>query len=93
MTASAALGDHRLEQNKNRPPITHRSLHDQLGFSIGFAVSRSRDLLRRLLKEHVTDDARQLLAERVVEHLGQSGFETDEAEQVLGSARRPRTHG
>jgi hypothetical protein len=31
----------------------------------------------------VTDDARQQLAERVVEHLEQSGFEIDEAEQVM----------
>ena len=53
--------------------MTYRSLHDQLGFSIGFAVSRSRDLLRRLLKEHVTDDARPLLAERVVEHRNSRG--------------------
>ena len=41
--------------------MDHRSFHDQLAFSIGFVVTRSRDLLRRLLKEHVTDDARQML--------------------------------
>jgi hypothetical protein len=52
-------------------------------FSIGFAVSRSRDLLRRLAKEHAPDDARQMLAERVVEHLEQSGFEVDEDGQAL----------
>jgi hypothetical protein len=70
-----------------------RSFRDQLAFSIGFAVARSRDLLRWLLKEHVTDDARQMLANRVVEHLELSGFEIDEAEQVMRKApaeREPR---
>ena len=46
------------------------------------AVTRSRNLLRRLLKEHVTDDAPDQLAARVVEHLERSGFEIDEAEQL-----------
>jgi hypothetical protein len=66
---------------------------DQLVFSIGFAGARSRDLLRRLIKEHAPDDARQMLAARVVEHLEQSGFEIDEAEQVM--RKRPPTpnHG
>jgi hypothetical protein len=63
--------------------VDHRSFRDQLAFSIGFAVTRSRDLLRRILKEHAPDDARQTLAERVVEHLEQSGFEIDEAQQVM----------
>jgi hypothetical protein len=73
--------------------VDHCSFHDQLTFSIGFAVSRSRDLLRRLLKEHVADDARQQLAERVIDHLELSGFEIDEAEQVMRKAppdTRPR---
>ena len=39
------------EYNKNAQWI-HRSFRDQLAFSIGFAVTRSRDLLRRILKEH-----------------------------------------
>jgi hypothetical protein len=64
-------------------PVDHRSFRDQLAFSIGYAVSRSRDLLRRLLKEHITDDARQQLAERVVEHLELSGFEIDEQERIM----------
>jgi hypothetical protein len=38
-------------------------------FSIGFALSRSRDLLCRLLREHAPDDAHHELAERVVKHL------------------------
>jgi hypothetical protein len=73
--------------------VDHRSFRDQLTFSIGFAVSRSRDLLRRLLKDHVTDDARQQLAERVVEHLEQSGFEIDEAEQTMRKRPPARWHG
>jgi hypothetical protein len=80
LTAPAVPGDHCPEQNQNTAhQMDHRPFRDQLAFSIGFAVSRSRDLLRRLLNEHVTDDARQQLAERVVEHLEQSGFEIDEA--------------
>ena len=42
----------------------HRSFRAQLAFSIGFVVARSRDLLRRILKEHVTDDAREMLGPR-----------------------------
>jgi hypothetical protein len=73
--------------------VDHRSFRDQLAFSIGFAVTRSRPLLRRLLTEHAPDDARQMLAERVLRHLEQSGFEINEAEQVM--RRRPpiRHHG
>jgi hypothetical protein len=73
--------------------VDHRSFRDQLAFSIGFAVTRSRKLLRRLLTEHASDDARQMLAERVVQHLEQSGFEIDEERQVL--RKRPPTpkHG
>jgi hypothetical protein len=33
-------------------------------FSIGFATGCNRDLLRRLLKEHVTDATREQLARR-----------------------------
>jgi hypothetical protein len=83
-----------VNQNQNMAArVDHRSLRDQLAFSIGFAVTRNRDLLRRLLKDHVTDDARQQLAERIVEYLEQSGFEIDETEQVM--KRRPPTprHG
>jgi hypothetical protein len=71
--------------------VDHRSFRAQLAFSIGFAVSRSRDLLRRLLKEHAPDDARQMLAERVVAHLELSGFEIDEDDQVM--RKRPPTPG
>ena len=69
--------------------MDHRSFRDQLAFSIGFAVTRSRDLLRRILKEHAPDDARRQFAERVLEHLEASGFEVDEAGEAL--RRKPRT--
>ena len=59
------------------------SFRDHLVFSIGFALTRSRGLLRRLLKEHAPDDAQRELAERVVKHLEQSGFELDEERQAL----------
>jgi hypothetical protein len=35
------------------------------------------------LTEHAPDDARQMLAARVVDHLERSGFEIDEEHQVL----------
>jgi hypothetical protein len=63
--------------------VDHRSFRDQLTFSIGFAITRSRALLRGLLTEHAPDDARRHLAERVVEHLEASGFEIDEAGEAL----------
>ena len=44
-----------------------------------------------MLKEHVTDDVREQLAKRVVEHLELSGFVIDEAVQVM--KQRPPTHG
>jgi hypothetical protein len=71
--------------------MDHRSFRDSLVFSIGFAIGRSRPLLRRLLKEHVTDGTREQLAKRVVEHLELSGFEINEGGQVM--SKRPPTHG
>jgi hypothetical protein len=38
--------------------------------------------MRRLLNEHAPNDARQLLDERLVEHLEQSGFEIDEEHEA-----------
>jgi len=73
--------------------VDHRSFRDQLAFSIGFAVTRSRELLRRILKEHARDDARQQLLARVVEHLERSGFEIDEGEQVMRKRPPTRSHG
>ena len=68
------------------------SFRDQLAFAIGFAVSRSRALLRRMVREHAPDDARQQLAERVVTHLEQSGFEIDEDGQTLRKRPPPPPH-
>jgi hypothetical protein len=67
------------------------SFRETLLSSIGFVISRNRDLLRRHLKEHVTDGTREQLAKRVVEHLELSGFEIDEGGQVM--RKRPPTHG
>ena len=53
----------------------------------------SRDLLRRPLKEHAPDDARQQLAQRAVEHLELPGFEIDEAEQVMRKRPPTANHG
>jgi hypothetical protein len=52
-------------------------------FSIGFAVSRRRDLLRRIFKEHTPANARRQLAERVVQRLEATAFEVDEAGEAL----------
>jgi hypothetical protein len=73
--------------------VDHRSFRDHLVFSISFALTRSRSLLRRLLAEHAPDDARQQLAERVVEHLEQSGFVIDEANQVMRKRPPSANHG
>jgi hypothetical protein len=73
--------------------VDHGSFRDQLAFSIGFALARSRGLLHRILTGHTSDDARQILAGRVVEHLEQSGLEIDEAEQVLRKRPPSANHG
>jgi hypothetical protein len=63
--------------------MDQRSFRDQLLLAIGFAVLQNRPLLRRIVTEHVTDDARQCLAEKVVAHLELSGFEIDEQQRVI----------
>jgi hypothetical protein len=73
--------------------VDHRSFRDQLAFSIGFAATRSRALLRRLLTEHAPDDARRQLAARVVEHLERSGFVIDEDAQVMRKRPPSGNHG
>jgi hypothetical protein len=85
--ASASLQEH----HENTTPVDRSSFRDQLASSIGFAISRNRHLLRRLLSEHVTDATREQLARRVVEHLELSGFDIDEDQQLM--RRRPPTHG
>jgi hypothetical protein len=66
--------------------VDHHSFRAQLVFSIGFALSRSRDLLRRLLREHAPDDARHELAERVVKQLERSGIRGGRAGPDLAAA-------
>jgi hypothetical protein len=63
-------------QNSTRTgqPGDHRSFRDQLAFSIGFAVTRSRVLLRRILKEHGPDDARR---PAIIETVGKPAHEPD----------------
>ena len=63
--------------------MDHRSFLDQLLFSIGFAIGQNRDLLRRILKEHVADDSRHRLAEKVLQDIELSGYEIDEQQQVI----------
>jgi hypothetical protein len=55
------------------PPV-----RDLLLFGIGFAIQQNRPLMR-----NVADDARQMLAAKVLEHFELSGFEIDEREQVM----------
>jgi hypothetical protein len=71
--------------------MDHRSFRDMLVSSIGFAISRNRDLLRRLLSEHVTERTRDQLAKPVVEHLELAGFQIDESAQIM--RKRPPSHG
>lgn len=73
--------------------MDQRSIRDQLTFSIGFAISRSRDLLRRLLKEQVSDGTRDQIAKRVVEHLERSGFEIDEPGHAIRKRPPVEPHG
>ena len=68
-------------------------LRDDLAFSIGCALGRSTDLLRRLIREHAPDDARRELAGRVVEHLERSGLELDEGAEVIRRRPPTRPHG
>ena len=69
------------------------SFREHLVFSIGFALTLNRSLLRRLMKQHAPDDAKRELGERVVKHLEESGFEVDEARQVLRKRPPLEPHG
>ena len=60
---------------------------------LGPDLTRSRSLLRRLLKEHAPDDARQELAEGVVRHLEESGFELDGEGRALRKRPPLEPHG
>jgi hypothetical protein len=72
--------------------MDNRSFRAQLVFSIGFALSRSRELLRRLLREHAPDDVRLELAERVMKQLEGSGFEVDEQARLLRQHPQGKLH-
>jgi len=69
--------------------VDHNSFRQSLAFSIGYAISRSRDLLRRMVREHAPDDARQQLAERIVRHLEQAGFERPGAQEEAAADSSP----
>jgi hypothetical protein len=73
--------------------MDRRSLRDQLVFAIGYVVSRHRGLLRDILKQHVSDGAREQLGKRVVEHLELSGFEIDEDRQAIRKKPPTKDHG
>jgi hypothetical protein len=66
------------------PPAIYAS------FRSAFSIERNQPLLRRVLREHVSDDAREMLAKRVLEHLQFWGFEIDEDGQALWR-KPPRT--
>jgi hypothetical protein len=78
----------------NTPPATdHNSFRDLLTFSIACTIGRNRALLRRILKNHISDDARDMLARRVVKRVELSGFTIDESAQVMTKRRPPLGHG
>jgi hypothetical protein len=54
--------------------MDRQPFRDLLLFGIGFAIQQNRPLLRRIAKEHVSDDARRMLAKKVIEHLELSGL-------------------
>jgi hypothetical protein len=90
---SVSPSEHREDEPNTPPAIDHRSFRDMLLFSIGFAIQTNRPLLRRILKEHVSDDARHQLAKELVEHLELSGFQIDEERQVMTKRRPTHDHG
>jgi len=69
------------------------SIHGQLVFAIGYVASRSRGLLRDILKQHVSYGPRKELGKRVVEHLELSGFEIDEEGQATRKKPPTKDHG
>ena len=73
--------------------MDHSSLRAQLVSAVAYVAGQSRQLLRRIARDHTADDAGPMLGERVVQHLELSGFEINEAEQTI--RKRPPTlpHG
>jgi hypothetical protein len=80
------------EEELNTPlAMDQDSFRDLLAFSISSVIGSNRPLLGQILKEHVSDDARARLANKVLEHLEFSGFTIDESAQVM--RRLPRGRG
>jgi hypothetical protein len=73
--------------------MDHTTLRAQLVFAIAYVAGQSRQLLRRIAREHTADDASQLLGERVVQHLELSGFDIDEADQTIRKRPPAPPHG
>jgi hypothetical protein len=65
--------------------MDHGPFRDQLVASTGHAVTRSRNLLRNILKQHVSDGRRDQLPS-VVEHL--SGLRLTKGAKRSGKGRR-----
>jgi len=71
--------------------VGQSSFREQLLSLIGFVIQQNRPLLRRLLNEHAPDDARLLLAKKVIEHLELCGYGFDEERQIM--TKRARGYG
>jgi hypothetical protein len=63
------VGQHGENKQRTSTTMDQDSFRDVLAFSICFVIESNRSLLRRILKEHVSHDARQTLAKKVLEHL------------------------
>jgi hypothetical protein len=70
--------------------MEHRSLPLPTPLFDRLSIERNQPLLRRALREHMSDDAREMLAKRVLEHLQLWGFEIDEDVRAL-RRKPPRT--
>jgi hypothetical protein len=86
-------GQHGANDTAISPAMDQDSFRDMLAFSIGFAVEQNRPLLRRILNEHVSDEARHMLANKMIQHLELSGFQVDEERQIMTKRRGHHGHG
>jgi hypothetical protein len=91
-TRPAAV-QHNENEQRTSPAMDQDSFRDMLAFAIGFVIESNKPLLRRILKEHVSDDARDMLAKKVLEHLELSGFQIDEERQTMTKRRPSHGHG
>jgi hypothetical protein len=69
LDSPTVTGDQSSAQSKNIAAMDYGSFRDQLAFSIGFAPGPKPRSAAPDREDHVSDDARLQLAERVVEHL------------------------